>query len=200
MSDDDCGCCEGVASTTPETIDNPPGRSSLSYRVGTYGTFFRSMMARLSALQAEIGAVGSAPARAGETGCLGESHRTFLLGGDPDAGTALIDSWACVADVLTFYQERIANEGFLRTAVEQRSVVELGRLTGYEPRPGVAASAHLAFTVQDGFDGQIPAGTKAQSTPRPGQTAQVFETSETLDVRARSSARPRSSSAASSWC
>ena len=38
---------------------------------------------------------------------------------------ALIDACACVADVLTFYQERIANEGFLRTATERRSVLEL---------------------------------------------------------------------------
>ena len=43
---------------------------------------------------------------------------------------------ACVADVLTFYQERIANEGFLRTATERRSVLELARAIGYELKPG----------------------------------------------------------------
>lgn len=180
---EDCGCCEGVGVETTETLDNPPGMPALSYRVGTYATFFRTMMARLGALLAESSLVGSTAAQPGNAGCMGESHRSFLLGGDPDAGTALIDAWACVADVLTFYQERIANEGFLRTAVEQRSVIELGRLTGYEPRPGVSASAHLAFVVQPGFDGQIPASTKAQSTPRPEQTAQAFETSEPLNVR-----------------
>src|SRR5205823_3432964 len=81
------------------------------------------------------------------------------------------------------YQERILNEGYLRTATELRSVVELGRLTGYEPRPGVAASVRLAFSVQDGFDGDIPAGTKVQSMPRPGKTAATFETSETIEGR-----------------
>ena len=46
---------------------------------------------------------------------------------------------ACVADVLGFYQERIANEGYLRTATERRSVLELARTIGYELKPGVAA-------------------------------------------------------------
>ena len=59
---------------------------------------------------------------------------------------ALFDAWATIGDVLTFYQERIANEGYLRTATERRSVLELARLVGYQPRPGVAASVHLAYT------------------------------------------------------
>ena len=50
-----------------------------------------------------------------------------------------------VADVLTFYQERIANEGYLRTATERRSVLELAREIGYELSPGVAAGTELAF-------------------------------------------------------
>jgi len=59
---------------------------------------------------------------------------------DPsDPAIALLDSWALVADVLSFYQERIANEGYLRTALERRSVLELARLIGYQLRPGVAA-------------------------------------------------------------
>ena len=54
-----------------------------------------------------------------------------------------------VADVLTFYQERLANESFLRTASERRSILELARLIGYELHPGVAASGFLAFTLDD---------------------------------------------------
>jgi len=50
-----------------------------------------------------------------------------------------LDGWATVADVLTFYQERIANESYLRTAIERRSLLELARKIGYELRPGIAA-------------------------------------------------------------
>ena len=34
-----------------------------------------------------------------------------------DYAITLLELWAAVGDVLTFYQERIANESFLRTAV-----------------------------------------------------------------------------------
>ncbi|WP_437947870.1 baseplate J/gp47 family protein [Sorangium sp. So ce296] len=186
---DDRGCCEGDPSSGPEAIENPPGQPTLSYRVGTHGTFLSAMLARLSALRAAADVAPGGQGAAGD-GCLGESHVTFLPGGEPEAATALLDGWACVADVLTFYQERIANEGYLRTATERRSVVELGRLTGYEPRPGVAASVRLAFTVQESFDGEVPARTKVQSVPRPGQAAQTFETTEPLIARAQWNALP----------
>ena len=101
-----------------------------------------------------------------------------------DFSIALLDAWAVALDILTFYQERFANEAFLRTAVDQRSVFELARLVGYEPSPGVAASAVLAFTLSSAPGSPdnvlIPAGTRVQSVPGPGQTPQVFETSADL--------------------
>src|SRR5262245_39904854 len=127
---DVCGCCEGIGTAAPEPIDNLPGRAALAYRAGTHATFFRAMVARLGQLLGERAAASTGAS--GADGSLGEVHRTFLLGGEPEAGTALLDGWACIADVLTFYQERIANEGYLRTATERRSVIELGQLTGYQ--------------------------------------------------------------------
>ncbi len=105
---------------------------------------------------------------------------------DPsDPSIALLDGWATVADVLSFYQERNANEGYLRTATERRSVLELSRLVGYVPRPGVAASVYLAYTVDDRqVDPTVIAtGAAVQSIPGPGETAQVFETGEDLEAR-----------------
>ena len=103
---------------------------------------------------------------------------------DPaDPSIALLDAWAIVADVLTFYQQYIANEGFLRTATERRSILELARLIGYKLRPGVASSVYLAFTASSGFKGDIPAGARAQSIPGTGETPQFFETSDKLAAR-----------------
>ena len=96
---------------------------------------------------------------------------------------ALLDAWATVADVLTFYQERIANEGYLRTATERLSILELSRLIGYKLRPAVSASVYLAFTVAAGFNGDVPAGTRTQSIPGPGDKPQFFETSDDLPAR-----------------
>lgn len=139
---------------------NRPGQGALAYRAGTYGTFFGAMLDRLN---------GALPALT-----------TREL---DDVAIALLDGWAIVADVLAFYQERIANEGFLRTALEKRSLVELANLAGYTPRPGVSASVFLAYTLEKGGDVTLAAGNKAQSIPGPGETAQTFETSDALAAR-----------------
>jgi hypothetical protein len=172
----DCGCCTGVEIAVPASEVNLPGQSALTYRVGTYATFYETMVARLSGFKLTI------PDLSGGTQTL--TPLAALTTRDPsDPTLALLDAWATVADVLTFYQERNANEGYLSTAIQLRSVIELARLIGYRARPGVAASVKLAFTVASGFSGAIPAGTRAQSIPRAGQSPQFFETSTALNAR-----------------
>ncbi|MBO7942329.1 hypothetical protein JTP77_041480, partial [Streptomyces sp. S9] len=87
--------------------------------------------------------------------------------------------------MLTFYQERIANEGYVRTATERRSLVEMARLVGYAPRPGVSASVFLSYTVDDNQAEPVdlPVGTRAQSLPGPDETPQSFETDAPLQAR-----------------
>jgi hypothetical protein len=173
-----CGCCGGIEIVTPQTEANRPGLSTLSYRVGTYAAFFESMVARLSSLYLDV---PTAPGSTATQRVYPLSKLTTRELSDPSI--ALLDAWAIVADVLTFYQERIANEGYLATATERRSVLELARLVGYTLRPGVSASVYLAFTAAKGFNGTIPAGTRSQSIPGTGQTAQFFETADDLDAQ-----------------
>ena len=158
---DECGCCEGVQRLTPGSVENLPGLSALAYRVGTHGTFKATMQAALSR-QAAL--------------------RELTTRDDDDPAIATLDGWATVLDVLSFYQERIANEGYLRTATERRSILEMARGIGYELRPGVAAGTFLAFTLETvqgaPLSAKIPTGTKAQSTPAQGETPQIFETTE----------------------
>ena len=106
---------------------------------------------------------------------------------DDDFTIALLDAAAMIADVLTFYQERLVNESFLRTASERRSVLELARLIGYELHPGVAASTVLAFTLEGrsgrGADGDRHRHAECKSIPGPGEKPQTFETIEKIDAR-----------------
>ncbi len=101
---------------------------------------------------------------------------------------ALLDAWAVIADIVTFYTRRVAQEGFLSTATERESVRELTRALGHELRPGVAAQAELAFTVEEAPGAPktvtVPQGTAVQSIPGPGQTPQIFETSADLECKA----------------
>ncbi len=170
-----CRCCAGIQIVTPEREANRPGLPAIAYRVGTHATFLESMIARLTSLYLDVPAVDGS----------GSLTRLYplkqLTTRDPsDPSIALLDAWAVVADVLSFYEERIANEGYLPTATERRSILELARLVGYKLRPGVSASVYLAFTVANGFQGVIPAGTRSQSIPGTGETAQFFETSYDL--------------------
>lgn len=158
-----CGC--GAPARTPLAVYNRPGLDAIAWRVGTYGDFHATMQMDLSST--------AYPALSG--------LRTREA---DDPAMALIDAWSAGADVLTFYGERIANEGYLRTATERRSVLELARLVDYRPRPGVAASVYLAFTVDDNAgEVTIAAGSPAQSVPGPGEQMQTFETAEALDAR-----------------
>jgi hypothetical protein len=176
-ADDGCGCCAGVAAETPQPIDNRPALPAIARRVGTHASFKRSMLARLSARD------------------LPPLHG-LATRDDDDFSIALLDAWATVGDVLTFYSERIANESYLRTATEKVSVAHLARLVGYEPRPGVAASADLAF-AWDLVPGTpaavaVPAGTRVQTVPEPGELPATYETVEDLAARpAWSTLRPR---------
>ncbi len=159
---------------------NRPGLKAIDYRIGTYSSFFERMLERLH--RQEVPPVGKGPNAEPERPL--EKLRTRS---SDDPAIAMLDAWATVSDVLTFYQERIANEHYLRTAVEHRSVTELARLVGYEPDPGVAASTRLAFSVDDSPKGplvaDVPAGTQVQSVPEKGELPQTFETDADFAAR-----------------
>jgi hypothetical protein len=161
-----CECCEGIRRLTPAPLYNRPGLPALAYRVGTQARFKTSMLAGISQY---------------ETLCNLTTRK------DEDVTIALVDSWAVVLDVLSFYQERIANEAFFRTATLRESILLLARLLGYELNPGVAASVLLAFELDSSKDSpievNIPARTPAQSIPVKEETPQTFETAEDFLAR-----------------
>ena len=193
---DRCECCQGLDAQTPLEIYNRPGLDDISYRSGDFFRFKQSMLARLSS---------PGPDRTEFSSALIDLKTRE----DDDLAIALLDCWAIIADILTFYQERIANESYLRTAKERISLMHLARLIGYRLRPGVAASTCLAFTLDElpktysllGLQAtsipvaampstyipevsKIELGIKVQSMPGPGEKAQTFETDEEIQSRA----------------
>src|SRR3954468_18393052 len=186
---DGCGCCEGLAAPAP--VRNDPGLPALRYRVDTQPGFYARMLESLPLAHRD-------PDEPNSPRPLGR----LLSRSSDDPTVAFVDACSCVADVLTFYEERIANEGFLRTATERRSVLELARTIGYELKPGVAANAFLVFDVEDRTvpraavtpgtpvppvaapePALIAAGTGVQSVPGQDELPQTFEI--TADLLAR---------------
>ncbi len=153
----------------PTPVTPPPGLPALPYRPGDRQQFLAEMLAAL--------------ARATIAGRQPFGLRTRAL---DDPTVALLDAWATVADVIAFYQERIANEGFLRTATQPGSLLAIAQLVGYQPRPGLAASVWLAYSLQpDPTDTAVvlPAGLLAQSVPGTGELPQTFQTTGELVAR-----------------
>ncbi|WP_406407366.1 putative baseplate assembly protein [Streptomyces sp. NBC_01643] len=165
-----CGCGGHDERHAPKALYNAPGQTALNYRVGEYGSFLAAMLDRLAS-----------PAYPALRGL------TVRTPDDPSVG--LLDAWAVVGDLLTFHSERIADEGYLRTADEHRSLALLGRLVGHRPRPGIAADTHLAYTLDrdpraEDVPVLIPRGARANSVPSTSdEESQAFETSEDLIAR-----------------
>jgi hypothetical protein len=166
-----CGCCAGIEVATPSVVDNRPGLSAISYRIGTHGQFHASMLARLSDARYPI-------------------LRNLKTRAKDDFGIALLDAWAVVCDILTFYQERLANESYLGTAKERFSLMALAQLIGYQFNPGVSSATQIAFTMETLPPGStmpitatIPTGTRLQSTPGQDELPQVFETDSAIEAR-----------------
>jgi hypothetical protein len=95
-----------------------------------------------------------------------------------DMAVVFIELFSRMAAVLATYSDARANEGFLRTAVLPRSLIDLAQLVDYRLAPGASASALQVFLAKEAKSGTVPAGYKVQAG------SLVFETSAALEVAA----------------
>ncbi|HET7504591.1 MAG TPA: hypothetical protein VFK02_26395 [Kofleriaceae bacterium] len=155
MTDEAAICpCQEVAH--PRVIDNPPGRSVIRYRAGDYASFRDALLRSLP------------------------DERELLRWrptADGDLALQLLEWWAYLADVLTFYNEQIARGAYLGTAFLPGAVEQLVRLIGYRPRPGIGAHGTLAAIASGAARLVLPPGFAVQSKPgAPGpDQPKIFE-------------------------
>ncbi len=119
----------------PRRPTNRPGLPRIQYRIGVYPEFV-AVLNRAINSSVEL--------------------RAWTHRGADDPGIALLEGAAVLGDILSFYQERYANEAFLRTAGWRESVASLTRLLGYRLAPGVGGRATLAFEVRGSGAIEIP--------------------------------------------
>jgi hypothetical protein len=137
-------------------MTNPPGRTQISYRTGDF-TSFRQALLRPREGERAIGAWRPPPG---------------------DLGLQVLEWWSYLGDVLSLYNEQIANESYLRTATRPASVANLVALLGYRPTPGIAATGLVAAMRSAAHPDEplvIPAGMRLSSVATPGVAAQTFE-------------------------
>jgi hypothetical protein len=138
----------------PAVITNPPGLTTIHYRAGDFAAFRHALLLP----------------RPGET-----ALAAWRPGAEGDLAVQLVEWWAVLADILTFYNERILHQAFLRPAELPEAVNNLVRLLGYRPRPGIAAHGVVAALIDSATPVTIRRGFAIQSKPGPGQQPQIFE-------------------------
>lgn len=160
MTSGGCGCpggspcpCDPVP--VRRRVSNPGGLRRIAYRTGDFASFRHALLRHLD----------------GET-----ELDIWQPTAGSDLGLQVLDWWAYIADVLTFYNEQIANEDYLGTATLDASVRRLIGLLGYRPRPGIGATARLAVIASGAVPLIIPAGLAIASKAAPGLDSQTFET------------------------
>lgn len=62
-----------------------------------------------------------------------------------DFGVLFTDMVSYIGDILSYYQDRIANEAFLATATQRASVLNLAALIGYTPAPALPATGTVTL-------------------------------------------------------
>ena len=79
---------------------------------------------------------------------------------DPaDFGVALVEAFAYMGDLLSYYIDRSVNEAFLTTATQRESVLNIAQTYGYIPAGYRAASVEVEFSNSSGSQLTIPEGT-----------------------------------------
>ncbi len=99
---------------------------------------------------------------------------------DASLERVLIELLAHQADLLSYYQDRVANEAFLTTASQRYSLRQHATLLGYQPFDGRAARTTLAFRVTE--SGLVPRGLVVRMRHASDEASVVFTTAERVRV------------------
>lgn len=108
---------------------------------------------------------------------------------DPsDFGVAILEQFAYLGDLLSYYIDRAANESSLSTATRRDSVVALAADLGYTPSGYQSSTVTVSFTNSSASDIQVPASTVVSATVATPDASVVvqFTTDEAVTVSAGS--------------
>jgi hypothetical protein len=95
---------------------------------------------------------------------------------EADLGMVLLELFAYAGDHLSYLQDRVALEGFVRTATQSESVRRLLKLIDYHVDPGFAAEADLLVQCVGSSPLFLPAGFRVTTEPAKNAEPVIYET------------------------
>ena len=134
-------------------MTDPTLPPQVSAKLGDYAAFRAEMLALIPRVVVDAG------------GTLTRPLARLDLGVPTDPTVAMVDAFAAVADVISFYQDRVLNEGYLATAVDYSSLALMARSLGGSPGAYISATAEVALFAQPGAPVTVAQGTVLQASP-----------------------------------
>src|SRR4051812_39151226 len=120
-------------------MTDEPAVTPISAKLGDYAGFEAEMLALIPRVVVDIG-----------DGAVTRPLARLNLGVPTDPTLAMASAFAALADIISFYQDRVLNEGYLSTAIDYSSLVLLGRSIGESPGAHIGATAEIALFAQPG--------------------------------------------------
>ncbi len=152
----------------PLPLEIAAGLSALPRQIAGFPEFRRAMLRQIPAEVVRY-------INSDNTEVLAQPLQNWRARHNDDFGLMLLEMWAYVADVLSLYDEAIANETYLRTGVLRPSLRKLIALLGYLPRPAIGSLVELAAIADGRQPVLLSSGTAFRSSAFDGNPAQVFE-------------------------
>jgi len=102
-----------------------------------------------------------------------------------DFGVMLVELFAYMGDILSYYGDRLTQEAYLPTATQRLSVLNLAQLLGYVPINSTAASGTVTLQNTTGTNITVPAGTQiATSFNTAANQPIIYQTTSAVTVNA----------------
>lgn len=103
---------------------------------------------------------------------------------EADFGNVLLELFSHMGDIISYYQDRIANESFLTTARERRSIINHLRLIGYSLATAAPAATNLTIIVSSGaLDELLSSGASGEFLLRRGDAFATKSQKDKSSVR-----------------
>jgi len=101
---------------------------------------------------------------------------------DHDFGIAIVEAFAYLGDLMSYYIDRAANEAFISTATQRSSIINIAQTYGYSIAGYSASFTTLTFSNSSADAVTVPGGTVVSGDLVIGDTVKTVEFTTDADV------------------
>ena len=160
--------CQCDQFTHPELLNIGAGLETLPRQIASFAEFRRAMLKSIKEQEIEIIDANNVLVKI-------KPLTHWRARDKDDLGIMLLEMWAYICDSLSFYDQVLANETYLKTSYLRPNLRKLVALLGYIPRPAVGSVVELAAIADGRLQLKLPTGTAFRSGAFEGNPPQVFE-------------------------